>query len=90
MLDGILQQRLTLNKWNGIIEADRKEFYLKWRQLHSLALLRQKKWIEDNTEGMKINSLVLILDLVGSDSFSKMGRIVRIEDNRYFFVKIQS
>ena len=82
-----LQQRLTLNNCSGIIETARKEFYLRWRQLHSLALLRQKKWIEDNTEGMKINSLVLILDLLGSDSFPKMGRIVKIEDNRYFFVE---
>ena len=43
--------------------------------------------MENNTEGMKINSLVLILDLLGSDSFPKMGRIVRIENNRYFYVE---
>ena len=82
-----LQQKLSLNKCSQIIETARKDFYLKWRQLHTLALLRQKKWIDDNMEGMKINSLVLILDLLGSDQFPKLGKIVKIEDNRYFYVE---
>ena len=82
-----LQQKLSLNKCSQIIETARKDFYLRWRQLHALALLRQKKWIDDNMEGMKINSLVLILDLLGSDQFPKLGKIVKIEENRYFYVE---
>ena len=70
-------------------DMNTKMFCEKWKDLYFNFLFRQKKWTESSE--IKVDSIVIIMDLLNDFRFPSLGKIVKIEKgrdgaDRYFHV----